>query len=254
MPQILLVEDSTMFGRLAKNALERAFSVPVRWAKSYAEASLLLAEGGYGMALLDYNLPDAADGQIIDLVTDQGVSAFVFTSDDSVEVRERVWAKKVADYVVKKDRESLVAIIAAMVRVERNRETLVLVASASTEVRKTVSELLYIRHFRVLNAADVAGALAIVERYPKIRLVIADGRLPGFDYDDFSMKIRLLEQEEPPAILDLGKEGAGETSFLASSGADSPGKEGGLQVELFYGRVNRCLEKAGSSVRRESDG
>jgi len=42
MQQVLLVEDSMMFGRLAKKRLEKVFEVPVLWAPSLAETEKIL--------------------------------------------------------------------------------------------------------------------------------------------------------------------------------------------------------------------
>jgi hypothetical protein len=65
--KVLLIEDSTMFGRLAKGKIESVFHRPVVWVKSYSDAEALLEEGenAFAMALLDFNLPDAPRGEII---------------------------------------------------------------------------------------------------------------------------------------------------------------------------------------------
>ena len=59
MQQILLVEGSTMFGRVIKKRLEGAFDLPVFWVKTLRETLDLLKqpEGSFSMALLGMNLP-----------------------------------------------------------------------------------------------------------------------------------------------------------------------------------------------------
>ena len=42
MQQVLLVEDSIMFGRLAKSKIEKAFDVSVIWAKTLADTEKVL--------------------------------------------------------------------------------------------------------------------------------------------------------------------------------------------------------------------
>jgi len=92
MQQVLLVEDSTMFGRLAKRKIEKVFDVPVVWVKTLADTKKVLAttKEGFSVALLDFNLPDAPNGEVIDVVIAEGISTFVFTGDMTEEVRNLV--------------------------------------------------------------------------------------------------------------------------------------------------------------------
>jgi response regulator of citrate/malate metabolism len=89
MQYILLVEDSNMYGRLTKSKIEKAFDLPVIWCKTLAETEVLLAKskGNVSMALLDFNLPDAPRGEVIDKVVAEGITTFVFTADWTDEVR-----------------------------------------------------------------------------------------------------------------------------------------------------------------------
>lgn len=118
MNQILLVEDNAMFGRIIKATLEAEFDRPVYWVKTLKETFQLLeqANNNFYMALLDFNLPDAPNGEVIDLVVNRGITSFVFTSNMSNIVREQVWSKKVADYILKDDPNSLGYVVEAIKR------------------------------------------------------------------------------------------------------------------------------------------
>lgn len=203
--QVLLVEDSIMFGRLAKKRIEEEFNASVFWAKNYAEAEKLLAapESSFAVALLDFNLPDAPEGEIIDRVVSEGISVFVFTSDLTEEVREQVWAKRVADYIVKEDPNSLEYVVKAIRQLLENEETPVLVVDATKGYRNMISELLYVRRLRVLTAADGITALQVLEQYPEIRLVFVDSQLPDMDGCSLCQKIRKKTKLEDMAIIGL---------------------------------------------------
>ena len=99
MQQILMVEDSNFLGRRAQARIDKDVDLPVYWCKTLAETEELLAraKGNFSMALLDFNLPDAPHGEVIDKVVRQGITTFVFTADWTDEVRSLVWSKKVAD-------------------------------------------------------------------------------------------------------------------------------------------------------------
>ncbi len=245
MRQILLVEDSNMFGRLAKAKIEKAFDVPVFWAKTLAEAEKLLgmAKGDFSMALLDFNLPDAPKGEVIDRVIAEGITTFVFTADLTDEVRSFVWSKGVADYIQKEDPDSLEYIISSMRQVDANNQSLILIVGESIEYRNLVSELLYIRKFRVLTAADGKSALEILAKYEGIKLVITDYALSGMDGCTLCQKIREKFKREHLAIIGFPRENEGNIAArFIKCGANDFIIQQSFLVEEFYCRVNHCLE------------
>lgn len=245
MKNVLLVEDSPMFGKLAKKKIETSFDVPVYWAKSREETERLLEQAGgdFSVALLDYNLPDAPHGEVIDLVLAKGITSFVFTANVTEEVRNYVWSKKVADYIIKDDPNSLDYIISAMGQVDENQNTLILVVDDSRSARTLISELLYVRKYRVINASDGEAALQIMEKYPEIKLVITDYNMPKMNGFQLCQQIRARYGTESKAIIGFSSERTKSTGaqFIKSGANDFVVKQAFL-VEEFYSRVERCIE------------
>lgn len=245
MHQILLVEDSMMFGRLAKKRLENVFDVPVLWAKSLAETQKILTEedGNFTVALLDFNLPDAPQGEVIDQVVDHGISSIVFTTNMSDDVRRLIWEKRVADYIIKEDPNSLDYIVTAIRQLEMNQNTLVLVVDTSESRRMYLSELLYVRKFRVLNASDNTSALEILQQYPDIKLVLTDFENSDADGRQFCQKIRENNTLENLAIVGFipSADRLSGIKYLKSGATDCVVKDPFL-VEEFYSKINRALE------------
>ena len=245
MKQILLVEDSNMFGRLAKSRIEKCFDVPVFWTKTLAETEkiLAMAKGNFSMALLDFDLPDAPNGEVIDRVVAEGITTFVFTADITEELRRQVWSKKVADYILKEDPNSIDYILAGIRQLEENQDSLVLVVGDSASYRTMVSELLYIRKFRVLNAADGKNALAILDQYPEIKLVVTDYNMPGMDGCALCQKIREKFKQDRLAIIGFssGIEENVAARFIKNGANDFIIQQSFL-VEEFYCRINHCME------------
>lgn len=243
--QVLLVEDSKMFGRLAKNRIEKTFDVPVFWTRTLAETENMLgmAKGHFSLALLDFTLPDAPNGEVIDRVVAEGITTFVFTADLNEEVRNLVWSKKVADYILKEDPNSLDYIIAAIRQLGENQDSLVLVVGDSSHYRTLVSELLYVRKFRVLNATDGKSALAILNEYPEMRLVVTDYNMPGMDGCTLCQKIREQFKQDRLAIIGFSSKNEGNIGArFIKSGANDFLIQQSFLVEEFYCRVNHCLE------------
>ncbi|MBU1568715.1 MAG: diguanylate cyclase [Proteobacteria bacterium] len=245
MRQILLVEGSNMFGRLAKAKIEKFFDIPVFWTKTLAETEKLLAmaKGNFSMALLDFDLPDAPNGEVIDRVIAEGITTFVFTAELNDEVRNSVWSKKVADYILKEDPNSIDYIIAAMRQLAENQESLVLVVGDSADYRTLVSELLYVRKFRVLNATDGKSALEILSQHPEVKLVITDFVMPGMDGCTLCQKIREKYRHDRLAIIGFAAKNEGNIGarFIKSGANDFIIRQSFL-VEEFYCRVNHCME------------
>lgn len=245
MQQFLLVEDSMMFGRLAKKRLEKVFDVPVFWARSLAETEKIL-EGenrNISIALLDFNLPDAPQGEVIDLVVDQGISSLVFTTNMNNEVRSMIWDKRVADYIIKEDPNSLDYVVSTIRQLEMNQNTLVLVVDQSDTHRSYISELLYVRKFRVLNASNAETACAILEQYPEIKLVIADFEMSGFAGGSFCQKLREKHTLEEMAIVGFtSSENRMVGIQYIKNGASDYVVTAPFIVEEFYSKISRTLE------------
>ncbi len=245
MQQILLVEDSKMFGKLAKAKIEKIFDIPVFWTRTLAETEKLLAmaKGNFSMALLDFNLPDAPNGECIDRVVAEGITTFVFTAELNDEVRNFVWSKKVADYILKEDPNSLEYIVAAMRQLEENQDSLVLVVGDSADYRTVVSELLYVRKFRVLNATDGKSALEILCQHPEVKLVITDFIMPGMDGCTLCQKIREKYRRDRLAIIGFAAKNEGNIGArFIKNGANDFIIWQSFLVEEFYCRVNHCME------------
>lgn len=245
MKQILLVEDSPMFGRLAKKRIEAEFESVVYWAKTLSETRNILEKVGKGftMALLDYNLPDAPNGEVLDEVVDKGISSIVFTSDMTVEVHDHVWSKKVVDYILKNDPNSLDYVVSAMKRMDNNENSIVLIVENSQDNKNMLSELLYIQHYRVLTAANGEDGLSIIEQYPEIKLVISAFKLPGIDGCVFCQKIREFHKKEDMAFIGISSENDPMTTArFIKSGANDFIFHQTFLVEEFYSRVNQCID------------
>ncbi|WP_457576634.1 diguanylate cyclase [Desulfomarina sp.] len=244
MDRILLVEDSPMYGRLVKARIEEQFDLPVFWTRTMKETVTLLdmAGDGFSMALLDFNLPDAPDGEVIDQVLDRGISSIVFTANMSDTVREHVWKKKVADYILKDDPSSLEYVIKAMVRLRRNSSKLVLIADQSSPLRTAISELLYVHRFRVVTASNGQDALEILARYPEICLVISGAEFEDMDGCTLCRKIRESHPADSLSIIGTwkGEDATAGARFL-KNGANDFIKQDFL-VEEFYSRINNCIE------------
>lgn len=192
MSRVLVVEDSRFFSNMVAAKLAAELGLEIAQASTYAEALALIEaeKPSFLLALLDLNLPDAPQGEIVDLVTSKGIPAIVFTGQPSDELRDYVWSKKVVDYVLKESAQALEYIVALIRRIRRNSAVKVLVVDDSRLSRGLVRDLLQVHQYQVLEASSGAEALAALERAPDIRLVITDYSMPGMDGFELTAALR----------------------------------------------------------------
>lgn len=245
MEKILVVEDSETFGSMLSKHIEEECDLPVVWVKTLKSAQRILQMKSttFVVAVLDFNLPDAPSGEIIDEINKHHIPAIVFTGDTSESTRKTVWAKNVADYIIKDDPNSLDYTIGAIKTLRTNKNSVVLIVDDSPVFRKIISELLYIQQYRVVVAEGGDDALSVLEKLPEIKLVITDYNMPVMNGFELCQKIRRKFKKEDLAIIGISSE---EDSKMAAhfikSGANDFLMKQSFFVEEFYCRVSRCIE------------
>ncbi|MBU0964739.1 MAG: diguanylate cyclase [Proteobacteria bacterium] len=206
MKHILIVEDSPPTGTMIKKRLEKTGKYTVTWLTSMQETEKLLATEGneaFFAALLDFNLPDATKGEIINLVVAKNIPVIVFTAFVSEEVRQTVWSHKVVDYVLKEDVLSLEYILSLLDRLKKNGETQILVTDRDEEKLGKIACLLRVHRYDVLTADSGRETLKILAANPKIRLVIAASEVNDMDGLTLIQKIRRNYGKEDLAIMGM---------------------------------------------------
>ncbi len=130
-----------------------------------------------------------------------------------------------------------------MLQLEKNRKRLVLVVDDSNSFRTMLSELLYVRQFRVVNASDGQTALGIIANHPEISIVITDFEMPGIDGCTLCRKIRETRSHDDITIIGMSSiDDKTIGARFQKSGADDFMSKNKLQVEEFYSRVDRCAK------------
>ncbi len=243
--KILLVEDSRTFGNLMQNRLKKKLKLEVVWTTSLKETVAILSStlSPFSIALLDYTLPDAPNGEVVDLVADHGITSIVFTGNVNTKIREQIWSKKVADYILKNDPNSVDYVISTIQRLTRNTHDKVLVVDDSALFRKHFSDLLYIHQFNVLTAVDGENALTLLQRHPDIKLIITDYNMPKMDGYTLCQKVREQYKKEELSIIGVSASNDYQmaANFIKNGASDFLMKDA-FFVEEFYCRVNQCMD------------
>ena len=243
-PQLLLVEDSKLFGSQLKSRIEEQLDFEVTWVQTYTQAEKILQDPTHQhlLALVDLNLPDAPMGEIVDLTTLHGLPAIVFAAGFGKEMRETIWSYKVIDYVIKESSHNIDYIVSLIDRIRRNRHTRVMVVDDSPSSRRFLGDLLRLHQYIVLEAADGLEALSFLDLFSDIKLVITDYNMPKMDGFNLTQRIRDRFSREDLAIIGMSSQTDNTLSarFIKNGANDFINKP--FVTEEFYCRINQNME------------
>lgn len=241
---ILVVEDSKMFTRVLKASIEASPCFKVIIAEDFSELKRLLESKQYTFfaSLLDLNLPDAPDGEVIDYVLSHNIPSIVFTGKFDDDLRDRMLAKGIVDYVLKESPASIEYIVSLLKQLDRNLFIKALVVDDSRTARLHIKRLLTIYRFIVLEAENGEMALEVLNNHKDIRLIITDFNMPVMDGFELTKKVRNLYNKQEIAIIGMSAYGNNVLSarFLKIGGSDFINKP--FLEEEFFCRVNQNME------------
>ncbi len=207
--RILVVEDSKFFRTLVCREIARRIDAEVVTAQSLAEAKVKVeaAARPFDLALADLILPDAQEGEVVDWLQGHGVPCIVFTGIFSDELRERLLAQHIIDYVVKDTPSSLNYLMGLVEELSRNRQNKVLVVDDSATARHHIAGLLQSYQFQVVEAEDGEQGLAVLAADPDIRLVVTDYHMPVMDGVEMVKRMRATHDQDRLAIIGVSSGG-----------------------------------------------
>jgi diguanylate cyclase (GGDEF)-like protein len=242
-PLILIVEDSLMYGKLLERNIVNNLGFETVWVKTYAEAEAYLNLGKeITLALLDFRLPDALDGQIIDLFQRFRVPSVVITADFSDDMQELIWSKRIIDYVVKEGAHSIQYILDLIERIARNEQVGILIVDDSQVARMHIRNILKPLRFTVFDASSGAEALTLLDQHQNIKLVLTDYNMPNMDGFELTRRIRQTYSMDRLSIIGLSASGNHQLTvkFIKYGANDFLGKP--FLSEMLYCRINLNLK------------
>ncbi|MCP4717308.1 MAG: diguanylate cyclase [Deltaproteobacteria bacterium] len=241
---ILIVEDSKSLARLLRDRISRELQLPVSVAYTYRDARKVLEdkEKTFFAAVLDLSLPDAPDGEIVDLVIPKKIPSIILTGTFNDALRERILAKNAVDYVVKSGINDIEYVVNLLKRLLKNINKTILVADDDMTVRRFIRSLLELHKYKVMEVADGAEALNYAKRVSDIDLVITDYEMPKMNGVDLSLQLRKIYDKEHMAILGISSaEQKTLSARFLKAGANDFLKKPFLSEELLC-RVTQNIE------------
>lgn len=243
MTKVLIVEDSRSFAELLARRVRLELGFEAHVAHSLTEAVERIGQGDeYLAALVDLRLPDAPEGQSVELALAYSIPPIVFTADLSDAMRENFWSRHIVDYVLKDGPENVDYVVRLLGRLNTNPQTKVLVVDDSRSYRHAVLRLLAAHRYHALEAASGEEALAALEANPDLKLALVDYNMPGMDGFELTREMRRRLGKDVLAIIGVSAVGGARLSarFIKSGANDYLTKP--FLVEEFYTRITQNLE------------
>lgn len=244
MTEVLLVEDAAFFERVIRRQLTDQHGFNVVSATTCAEARELLQNPGFrpAAALVDLTLPDAPNGEIVDLTIAAGLPTIVFSGRFDDELRRTVLEKGVVDYVLKESPSSLSFLTTLVQRIVANRTIDALVIDDSRADLAVIEKRLKAYQLRVHVALSARQAMDMLDDIENLKLVILDHRMPNVDGFEVLKALRQRYGMHQVAVIGLSGQAGPETTarFLKSGANDFISKSS--TPEEFMLRLSQNLD------------
>lgn len=244
MANILIVEDSKLISSALENLISKNLGFNCILAKSMKEVAdaILKHKGQFDVALLDLGLPDAQNGEVVDLVTKFDIASIVLTGSNVEKDEEKFRKKNIVDYVIKDGSYSLEYAVLLVKRIVLNQNIKVLVVDDSSVVCEKMSDLLGRYKLNALSATSAKEALEILEENKDIKIVYIDYLMPDMNGLELTREIRKTFSKQNLSIIAISGEINKRiiSKFLKYGANDFIYK--GFTQEEFFSRINLNLE------------
>lgn len=181
-----------MFSAVLGHRFETELNLSVKCCSSLKVLREELSQEGHGysIAVVDLNLPDSPYGEALDCTIEYNIPTIVFTATFDLNTRARILERNVIDYVLKDNEFALDNLVATVRRAIMNRKTRVLVVDDVPSARQVLVDLLKAQQYMVVEANSGLEALAALEAFGDIELVVTDHHMPDMSGYELTRRIR----------------------------------------------------------------
>jgi len=201
---ILLVDDSRVVLSMVKKVIFNCSEIDAELvtAESYAQTKEIITKNKFHVAILDVTLPDAPNGEVIDLLIEQNVPVIVLTGGINQASKNIILKKDIVEYITKSNPQSLNYIVTSVKRVLHNYDSYVLVVDDSKLIRMQTCKNLKKLHVNSIEASSAEEAIRILhESKYYIPLVITDYEMTGMNGMELTMELRQSYSKDRLSII-----------------------------------------------------
>lgn len=207
MKNVLIVDDSKFILAIVEDEIRQKVEVDIMTAASYEAAKKLLEQETFHVAVLDVHLPDAQNGEVIDLVDEYEIPVIVLTGGMNEQTKKIIMQKEIIEYITKSDPKTIGYVASAVKRALSNYDKYALIVDDSPSSSKLLRHFLELMKLNVLEAGNGREALEIIqEGTQNISLVLTDYNMPEMNGIDLTMQLRQLYSKDQLSIIAISGE------------------------------------------------
>lgn len=228
--KVLVVEDSLLVTQILTHLIQlQDNSIEAVFCQTFQQAEECLKEDAniFYMALVDLNLPDAPNGEIVDLTQSYKLPTVVLTGTFDEERREMFLARGIVDYVVKESRYSYEYALHLAQRLLTNPAITILIAEDSKVYRQLLRTQLESYRYNVIEVEDGQAALECLRHRSDVQVLITDYHMPRMNGVELVKALRRELDKNDLVVIGL-------------SSADSSGS---LSAQFIKNGANDFLRK-----------
>lgn len=241
---ILIVDDSKTILKSLKHSIEKQLNITVYIATSMKECAELILKykGKFTLALLDYNLPDAPNGEIVPFIKKFNIPSILLTGSILDKENKVFKNSHLIDYIIKDGSNAIDYSVSVVKRFILNEQIEVLVVDDSKTFAAKMQGLCIKYNLKAIVNYSAKDALQTIQERPNIKLILVDYMMPEMNGLEFTKELRKSYKKDEVAIIALSGTSEKEivASFLKYGANDFLYKD--FSDEEFFGRVNNNLE------------
>lgn len=243
--KVLIVEDSKTSMNLMRNLITKAKLRPV-CTTSLVEAKHIFSSSApeeYLCAVVDFNLPDAPNGEAIDFAIESFLPTIVVTGRLDESTRTTILNKNVVDYIPKENAQVYEYLTRLLNRLDKNKKVGVLVVDDSRVSRHSMTALLRRHNFITYEASDAEQGMGSLRSNSNIKLAIIDENMPGMSGIQMISELRKTYTQEDLGIIGISSDTTSGLSarFIKSGATDYLHKP--YCHEEFFCRIMQNVER-----------
>lgn len=243
MKNVLVIDDSKVILAIVKEEISQVSEANIITGESYKEAQKLIEENEFHVAVLDVHLPDADNGEVIDLALEHDIPVIVLSGGMNQVTKDIVLKKNIIEYIAKSDPVTVGYVASVVKRVLKNYDEHVLIVDDSKTSRLLARMHLEKLRINVLEASSAKEAIdKINDSENNITLVLTDYEMPEMNGMELTMHLRQSYSKDQLAIIAVSssQNKTIATKFLRHGANDFIVKP--FTYEEFSTRININLE------------
>jgi diguanylate cyclase (GGDEF)-like protein len=206
--KVLIIEDSKTSMNLMRSLITKAKLRPI-CTSSLVEAKHVFSSSApeeYLCAVVDFNLPDAPNGEAIDFAIESFLPTIVVTGRLDESTRTFILNKNVVDYIPKENAQVYDYLTRLLHRLDKNKKVGVLVVDDSRVSRHSMTALLRRHNFITFEAVNAEQGIEVLRNHSNIGLAIIDENMPGMSGIQMISELRKTYTKEDLGIIGISSD------------------------------------------------